>query len=316
MKRMILHRKPAITPFAFTLIELLIVVGIISFLIAMLLPAVHIVRESGRRMACSNSLRQLTLGLMNYESAYGQLPIGLRSFNSISGSMIGSAANQYYGMSWITRILPFIEQNAMWENAIEDYRFSPIPFRSHRGMQTVLPTVACPSDPVSGQLQWTHQGRLVACTNYLGVHGTNYKTRDGLFTYDQPIRLAEIADGQSNTLLIGERPPSPDFWYGWWYATGSGTVSTGDVTLGVAELNPAKSGGMSTFLEGCPAGPYRYVAGRNDQCDTLHFWSYHSGGANFALADGSVRFIPYSISAETLGALATRAGGEVVSFDF
>jgi prepilin-type N-terminal cleavage/methylation domain-containing protein/prepilin-type processing-associated H-X9-DG protein len=300
---------------AFTLVELLVVIGIIGVLIALLLPAVQMVRESGRRTVCSNNVRQLALGLMNYESARGQLPMGLRSFESIPGGT-SLPATQYYGMSWITRILPVIEQNAMWENALEDYRFSPIPFRSHRGMQTVLPAVACPSDPVSGELHWTHEGRLVACTNYLGVHGTNYKTRDGVFTYDEPIRLAEIADGQSNTLLIGERPPSPDFWYGWWYATGSGTVSTGDVTLGVAELNPAKTGGISTYLEDCPPGPYAYTAGRNEQCDTLHFWSWHSGGANFALADGSVRLIPYSISAETLGALATRAGGETVSLDF
>jgi prepilin-type processing-associated H-X9-DG protein len=124
---------------------------------------------------------------------------------------------------------------------------------------------------------------------------------------------AEIGDGQSNTLLIGERPPSPDFWYGWWYATGQGSISTGDVTLGVAELNPSKSGGTSTYLEDCPPGPYSYIAGNNEQCDTLHFWSWHSGGANFALADGSVRLIPYSISAATLQALATRAGGETVS---
>jgi prepilin-type N-terminal cleavage/methylation domain-containing protein/prepilin-type processing-associated H-X9-DG protein len=300
----------------FTLVELLVVIGIIGTLIALLLPAVQMVRESGRRTVCSNNIRQLALGLMNYESAHGQLPMGLRSFQTVPGSGSSSAVNQYYGMSWITRILPFIEQNAMWENAIEDYRYSPIPFRRHRGMQTVLPPVACPSDPVSGEVHWTHEGRLVACTNYLGVHGTNYKTRDGVFTYDEPIRLPQIGDGQSNTLLIGERPPSPDFWYGWWYATGSGTVSTGDVTLGVAELNPAKTGGISTYLEGCPAGPYAYSAGRNEQCDTLHFWSYHSGGANFALADGSVRLIPYSISAETLGALATRAGGEAVTLDF
>ena len=298
-----------------TLVEVLAVFAAIGILLSLLFPALQMVRESGRRTVCSNNVRQLALGLMNYESSHRQLPMGLRSYE---GAVAGgnALANQYYGMSWITRILPFIEQNAMWENAIEDYQYSPIPFRSHRGMQTVLPAVACPSDPSSGQVQWTHHGRLVACTNYLGVHGTNYKTRDGVFTYDEPIRLAEIQDGQSNTLLIGERPPSPDFWYGWWYATGSGTVSTGDVTLGVAELNPAKSGGMSTYLEDCPAGPYSYVAGRNEQCDTLHFWSYHSGGANFALADGSVRLIPYLISSETLGALATRNGGETVSPNF
>jgi prepilin-type N-terminal cleavage/methylation domain-containing protein/prepilin-type processing-associated H-X9-DG protein len=302
---------------AFSLFELLVVIAIIGVLIAMLFPAVHAVREAGRRTVCSNNVRQLALGLMNYESSHGQLPIGLKTFEGLGTG--GPAANRFYGMSWITRILPFIEQNGMWENAVEDYRYSPNPFRSHRGMQTVLPAVACPSDPNSGQVQWTHQGYLVACTNYLGVHGTNFQTRDGVFTYDLPIRLAEIGDGQSNTLLIGERPPSTDFWYGWWYATGSGSQSTGDVTLGVAELNPAHvpgGTGLGSYLDDCPPGPFRYQAGRNQQCNTLHFWSYHSAGANFALADGSVRAIPYSIEDTVMQALATRAGEETVSSDF
>ena len=298
--------------FSFT--ELLVFISVVGVLMGMLFPAVQAVRESGRRTVCSNNVRQLALGLMSFESSHRRLPIGLRSFEGNTTG--GAGGDEYYGMSWITRILPFIEQNALWEQAIEDYGRSPIPFNSLRGMQTVLKSVGCPSDPSVGQLHWTHENYLVACTNYLGVHGTNYQTRDGVFTYDLPIRLAEIADGQSNTLLIGERPPSPDFWYGWWYATGSASVSTGDVTLGVAELNPATSGGVSTYMEGCPPGPYSYVRGRNEQCDALHFWSHHPGGANFALADGSVRLIPYNISSSTLQALATRAGSETVSTDY
>jgi prepilin-type processing-associated H-X9-DG protein len=289
-----------------------VVIGIITVLVGILLPAVHSVREAGRRTVCTNSVRQLAVGLANYEASHGRLPIGLRSFDAP-----GSANNidRYFGMSWITRILPLVEQNALWDQAVADYGQNPIPFH-HRGMQTVLKTVSCPSDPAAGELHWTHQNYLVGITNYLGVSGTNYQTRDGVFTYDVPIRLAEIADGQSNTLLIGERPPSPDFWYGWWYATGSGSQSTGDVTLGVAELNPATSGGISTYLESFPNGPYSFIRGNNEQCDALHFWSWHPGGANFALADGSVRQIPYSICSTTLQALATRAGGETVSTDF
>ena len=298
---------------AFTLIKLLVVIGVIGILVAILLPAVQMVREAGRRTVCANNTKQLALGLMNYESAHGQLPIGLRSF--APSTPAEPVNDNYFGMSWLTRILPQIEQTAMWDEAVEDYRLNPMPFRSHRGMQTVLPAVSCPSDSATQQVQWTHEGRLVALTDYLGVHGTNYQTRDGVFTYDLPIRLGEINDGQSNTLLIGERPPSPDFWYGWWYATGSGSDSTGDVTLGVAELNPATSGGMSTYLEGCPPGPYEYVAGSNEQCDALHFWSYHPAGANFAMADGSVHLIPYTIDGLTIRGLATRAGNETVTLE-
>lgn len=229
------------------------------------------------------------------------------------GSSAG--ADEFLGMSWIARVLPFIDQTPLWDQAIEDYNFNPVPFRAHRGMQTTVTTLGCPSDPAAGQVQWTHEGYLVACTNYLGVNGTNFQARDGLFNADQSIRLAEIADGQSNTLLIGERPPSLDFWYGWWYASGQGSISTGDVTLGVAELNPS-SNGIQSYLEDCPAGPYRYGSGRNDQCDTLHFWSYHSAGGNFALADGSVRMIPYEIADSTMQSLATRNGGEVIASEF
>jgi prepilin-type processing-associated H-X9-DG protein/prepilin-type N-terminal cleavage/methylation domain-containing protein len=299
---------------AFSLIELIVVIGIIGILVAMLLPAIQMVRESGRRTVCSNNVRQLALGLMNFESSYSQLPIGLKSFDDASKR--GSSVTQYFGMTWITRILPFVEQNPIWENAVEDYRYDPLPFLTHRGMQTVLPLVNCPSDSATTEVHVTHEGYLVALTDYLGVHGKNFQSRDGVFTYDEPIRLAEIGDGQSNTLLIGERPPSPDFWYGWWYATGSGSQSTGDVTLGVAEFNPAHvpgGQGIGRYLLDCPPGPYSYIAGRNEQCDALHFWSYHSGGANFAMADGSVRLIPYSIGDNVMQALATRAGGETVA---
>ena len=295
--------------YALTLIELLVVIMIIGLLIGMLLPAVQMVREAGRRTSCANNIRQLSLGVMNYESSFGHLPMGLVVTPSADGR------NRYFGMTWITRTLPYLEQAGMWNNALEDYRAAPNPFRSHRGMQTILPIVNCPSDPAAGQIHWTHQNRLVALTNYLGVNGINYRSRDGVFTYDREIRFSEIGDGQSNTLMIGERPPSPDFWFGWWYASGSGTESTGDVMLGMAELNPETSGGTSPFLSGCPDGPYQYGPGRNEQCDTLHFWSYHSAGAHFGLADGSVRLIPYNTDQTIMEALATRAGGEVVTLE-
>jgi prepilin-type processing-associated H-X9-DG protein len=295
------------------LIELLVVIAIIGILVSLTLPAIQMVRESARRTACANNVRQLALGLMNFESSHQQLPIGLRSLEELD-QRAGLVGN-YFGMTWITLVLPYVERRAMWQQAVEDYRTSPIPFRGHRGMQTVLPVVACPSDPASSELHWTHENYLVACTDYLAVNGTNFQSRDGIFTYDKPSRLSSIKDGQSNTLMIGERPPSKDFWYGWWYATGSGSQSTGDVTLGMAELNPSQASGITSYLDGCPPGPFRYQAGSNEQCDALHFWSYHSGGATFAMADASVHFVPYSIDADVAVALATATGGEVASLE-
>lgn len=294
---------------AFTLIELLVVILTIGLLIGMLLPAVQMVREAARRTSCSNNVRQLSLGALNYESGFAELPIGL----VVNPTDFGN--NRYYGMSWITRLLPYVEQTSMWDQTVEDYREAYLPFRSHRNMQRNLPVVNCPSDPITGQIQWTHENYLVALTNYLGVSGTNYRSRDGVFTYDQAIRLGEIRDGQSNTLMIGERPPSPDFWFGWWYASGSGTESTGDVMLGMAELNPETSGGNSPYLAGCPDGPYEFGPGQNQQCNALHFWSYHSAGAHFGLADGSLRLIPYETDQVIMRAMATRAGGETVTLE-
>lgn len=304
----------AATKSGFSLVELLASIAIIGILLSLLLPAIQMVRESARRTECSNKVRQLGLGLLNFESSHQRLPLGLRSFEELGGR--ASTGVNSPGMTWITLILPFVEQQPLWQQALEDYRRSPLPFRGHRGMQTVLPVVACPSDPDSSKLHWTHEGYLVACTDYLGVNGTNFQARDGIFTYDRPSRLASIRDGQSNTLMVGERPPSKDFWYGWWYATGSGSQSTGDVTLGMAELNPTQASGIEGYLRNCPPGPYQYQAGDNQQCDTLHFWSHHPGGANFAMADGSVHFVPFTIDQSIAVALATSAGGETASLDF
>ena len=175
-------------------------------------------------------------------------------------------------------------------------------------MQTVVPLYECPSNPESGRAHFTNGNRLVALTNYVGVNGTNYENKDGVFFQGSNTRPANITDGLSNTLIIGERPPSADYWYGWWYA-GLGQDASGspDMLLGTREKNDG-----ANFAEHCAPGPYNFVPGEtNQQCDTFHFWSLHRGGANFAFADGSVRFLTYSAD-EIMSELATVAGGETV----
>src|SRR5262249_32040575 len=110
-------------------------------------------------------------------------------------------------------------------------------------------------------------------------------------------------------ILVGERPPSPDFWYGWWYA-GYGQAGTGsiDMLLGTRERN--YGGG---YVSQCPPGPYHLLPGNiREQGDVVHFRSLHSGGANFLFGDGSTHFLPYAADA-VLPAMATRSGGEVVA---
>jgi len=125
-------------------------------------------------------------------------------------------------------------------------------------------------------------------------------------------RLAEITDGTSNTLLVGERPPGHTMDYGWAFGcTGQGYTGSLDSTLGVNEVNLHQTGVPE--IDACPDGPYFFSAGRIDNpCDQFHYYSIHPGGANFLFADGSVRFLDYGIQNEVLRALASMNGGEVV----
>ena len=181
----------------------------------------------------------------------------------------------------------------------------------HLGLQTFVGLYACPSDPRSDGPHFTHENRLVALTSYVGVCGTNYSSEDGVFYENSKTRAADISDGLSNTIMIGERPPSADKWYGWWYA-GFGQDGSGspDMLLGAREVNDG-----ATYAEACPAGPYAFSPGEiEEQCDLFHFWSTHPGGSHFANADGSVHFLTYDVDPEFIPALASISGKEVVAF--
>ncbi len=187
-------------------------------------------------------------------------------------------------------------------------------------------------------------GLLVALTSYLGVSGPDFfswtngstptqsyygvsapgiivaaaKYDVGAGNRENPVSnkgvtFGAITDGTSNTLLAGERPSSKNLVFGWWFAgSGFDAAGSGDVTLGLREYNSQASGDAET--DACPVGPYPYGPGKvNNPCDVFHFWSFHTGGTNFALGDGSVRFIPYNTDIKVMLAMSTRANGEVVS---
>jgi prepilin-type N-terminal cleavage/methylation domain-containing protein/prepilin-type processing-associated H-X9-DG protein len=281
----------------FTLTELLVVMAILAILVSVSLAAVQRVRANSFRVVCTNNLRQIGLALYSYHNVCGSLPPGM----SYQGGH-----SPFPFMSWNTRLLPFLEQSAMWNQAVTAYRQTTNYFLSPPHLlATPNPRFACPSD--SRTLMMGYAGGRVpaAFTIYLGVEGIDQYRRDGLLFVDSAVRFNDVADGLSNTLMVGERPPSTDEVLGWWYASG-GQANDGsaDMVLGVRERN-------SYIPQTCPPGPYHYAGGYlHNQCDCFHFWSLHSGGgANFLLADGSVHFLAYSADL-ILPDLATRAGGE------
>jgi len=290
---------------AFTLIEVLVAIGIIAILLGLTLAAVQRVRESAARAKCQNNIRQLALGLHQFHDATGQLPPGHRSALQRDRMPLSG---------WTLSVLPHVEQAAIFEQARNAYRLIPIPWLNppHSAMSTVVPIFNCPSDDrvVVPQIAQRSK-RLVAFTSYLGVSGNNSAKHDGMLFQDSQLNLLAATDGTSSTLLLGERPPSADFQFGWWYA-GLGQLGTGaaDVVLGVREPN------LQPIVSGSKCGPGNYpfmpASGLNDPCGMFHFWSPHPGGANFAFCDGSVRFLSYTAD-PVMPALATRAGGENVS---
>jgi prepilin-type N-terminal cleavage/methylation domain-containing protein/prepilin-type processing-associated H-X9-DG protein len=331
----------------FTLIELLVVIAIIAILMGLLLPAVQKARESANRIKCANNLKQIGLGLHHYHDVYKKLP-----------AAIENRFQPLWHWSWMAKILPYIEQENLWNQA---YAFAnakgiPVHFYLPRpngtdgyanwspwggyvfglnqvgpnpAVSTVLDMFTCPSEVhprLSSQFVAPGVELVMAFTDYQGVSGTDYTTNDGTLAANMYVRLTDILDGTSNTLLVGERASSKDLHYGTWFA-GCGQYGVGlpegdeqrgsaDVVLGVRELNSQATGLDS--LDSCPRGPYHYTPPGQiknaqgeiqDQCDQFHFWSRHIGGANWLYADGSVHFLAYSADS-VMPAMGTRAGGE------
>lgn len=286
---------------AFTLLELLIVLAILAVLMGLILPAVQKARDAAARVSCANNLHQIGLAAHQYHDTMGSFPPGMRSY---------ALKNPLHPLSsWLTALLPYVEQGNLWNATVTAYQQSRSPFKNppHVGLATVVPIFDCPADPRSRQVQFAPRDKFhVALTSYLGVEGQDLYSRDGVLFRDSTIRFADITDGSSNTLLAGERPASADLQFGWWYAgAGQRFSGSGEMVLGVREPNL-----MPVTKGSCPPGIYSFAPGRLDnQCDMFHFWSPHLGGTFFLFADGSAHFLSYA-AAPLLPALASRAGGE------
>jgi prepilin-type N-terminal cleavage/methylation domain-containing protein/prepilin-type processing-associated H-X9-DG protein len=311
------------TRHAFTLIELLVVIAIIAVLIGLLLPAVQKVREAAARMKCQNNMKQMGIALHAYHDSNGSFPEGI------------SYTSPYYYWSWMAQMMPFYEQDNLWRKADDwargrttstAYYYWPWggfwitpQTPANPALGVVVKTLICPSDnrqdfTLPGS-QWGGVGD-VAFTGYVGIAGSaegneayNGGKSDGILYWRSKTRFADITDGTSNTLMVGERPPSKDLYYGWWFAgAGWDGSGVGDVVMGARTYGYASSLGCSSIYVGLRTGSLQ------NACDQSHFWSIHPNGANFLLGDGSVRFV--NVSNDTvLPALASRNGGEVANIN-
>lgn len=305
-----------------SLVEILVTLSISSMLLAMLMPAVQKVRGAANRLACQSKLRQIGLAVHHYESTLGHLPPAFRHRGPSTSDP---------NLQWPILIAPYLELEATARMSTEDYQKFPDPIypNPHRGLSIPLQSFSCPSDPrTAAPWEVTFVYSLakpkptlvtiqVALNSYLGNGGAYSKQRDGVIVADGQLTLVNIADGTSNTLMFGERPPPTNLIYAWvyvgWGATGPNGNGELSSVIGVLDPNPylVRSGSSGP----CGPGPFPYrqpELNATPDCAMFQYWSLHGGGANFAFCDGSVRFLAYSAD-PILAALATRAGSEVVT---
>lgn len=292
----------------FTLIELLVVIAIIAILIALLLPAVQQAREAARRTQCKNNLKQIGLALHNYLDVARVFPPG---WIAVDDTGAPSAHEGTSGVGWATMILPYMEQ----ANIYNQFNASlPLTDPANAAfLRNQIPGYKCPSDPQPEFFFIAEEGSGALITglpiaNYIGSFGTEELDGcenapgdlpvmadgtcrgDGVFYHNSRVRLADITDGTTNTLLVGERKTVPDLD---WFTTWPGMIAEGE----------------EAFQRVCGSADHP----PNDPSAHFDdFSSHHTGGAQFCLGDGSVRFISENIDRGVYQSLATIQGGEVV----
>lgn len=294
----------------FSLIELLVVLGIIAVFLGMLLPAVQRVREAAERTGCQNNLRQLGLGLHHYHDCLKTLPSGYLWKVTSPDDPLETAP----GWGWAALILPYLEHGSLaeridWQKPVGDSTAAQI-------RTAVLPAFVCPADRATGVFTVYDANEMTlgdAATNsYAASYGAGGEIGDdpgngnGLFYRNSRIRLDQILDGASNTIAVGERASL--FTRTPW----AGALSQG--TTRITDGAPV----VSTSVEEAPTQTLAHTGSHvlNDpQADPDDFFSPHPGMGMFLFGDGSVRSIRFRVDRGILQALSTRNGGETIDPD-
>ncbi|QEH38565.1 Type II secretion system protein G precursor [Aquisphaera giovannonii] len=318
----------------FTLIELLVVIAIISVLIGLLLPAVQSAREAARRVQCTNNLKQMGLALHNYEGSTGSFPSGVisalanPSWTMPPGQCTAFPADIGPGWSLFALMSPYLEQQVLTNSL--NFSLTIADPSNQTTRQTRIATYVCPSDDATTGVSMYDCGDPPVASNlpqpvlpnlgpnsYVGCLGGatggyptslvgcyEYQPFNGIFHRNSRVRIADITDGTSNTVGIGERDD--------YFVT---TTWVGVIPGAEAIYNPQRGKGCSNWrppLVAVLAHGRQFTVNAPDASPGA-FQSQHPAGGNFLFMDGSVRFVKSTMSLPTMWAICTRNLGEIIS---
>jgi prepilin-type N-terminal cleavage/methylation domain-containing protein/prepilin-type processing-associated H-X9-DG protein len=363
-RRTFLHGYRAPCRLGFTLIELLVVIAIIAVLIGLLLPAIQKVREAANRAKCSNNLKQIGLAFHNYHDTNQAFPTTFKLLQNADPTARPDFAGKY-GPSAFVLILPYLEQESLYRQIDTNksaFSRSNMPFNTPFGAppnpaySTALPVFLCPSTPSGSPTADFSQALGSSITDFnvrlrfappltLGrtdyapdaglsadIPGLNVRTAASIIAAppSPPVRLTDITDGASNTVMIVEDAGRPS----WYSSKGLLTPAIGKDEAGSNGLTPQGGGAWADPLNyiathGSDPSGSGIAAGGGFRGNPQAPWScalmcsndseifaFHPGGSNALFGDGSVRFLQAGLTLTQLGALLSRAGGEVINFDY
>jgi len=336
----------------FTLVELLVVIAIIGILVGLLLPAVQAAREAARRMQCGNNLKQIGLGLHNYESTFRHLPPSRIEYNPTAAEIAAGRVRLHAG--WQSMILSFIEQNALSETYNRSMNWFDA--RNYPATTTVVPTFTCPSAPgfrptvpqaimmARSPSAWTGTSVSFGSNDYAAINnirraawvcsggdmpGTRQRQLPGALFPKQPllgVKFSEILDGLSNTVCIVECAGRPELWISGRQTPNPrnsgqphfGTLFTQD-GHGWADLQDSFSLDGSNPTTGIPNSTngttFNTTIAGNCMVNCSNdgeLYSFHVGGAHTLRCDGSVQFMTANTDGLLLVALCTKDQREVI----